>query len=48
MTVGSIAGTNGPYLAATLQESEDNVVYTDVARFQNAETSGGTYYLTGC
>jgi len=47
MTVGSIAGTNGPYLAATLQESEDNVVYTDVARFQNAETSGGTYYLTG-
>lgn len=47
MTVGTVSGTDNPYLVATLQESEDNKAYTDVAKFQNADASGGTYYLTG-
>ena len=44
MTVGTVSGDNHPYMVVSLQESDDNIVFTTVAVFQNADAAG-TYYL---
>lgn len=45
MTVGTVGGTNHPYMVVQLQESDDNIVFTAAGTFQNADAAG-TYYLS--
>lgn len=47
MTIGTISGKNA-VMSVTLQESDDNIVYSDVSRFPTANAAGTYYLATHC
>lgn len=48
LTITTVGGSNHPYMIVTLQESDDNQVFTNVASFQAVDAVGHYYMSCQC